>query len=89
VVGGRFARGVPTYYVEWHLREAWRTLLFSEPHPADIDADQDPVLSASRSEAARRKAVSGKCFALKRFNMRSLTAVLPSNFSLTGVCKQY
>lgn len=43
------------YYVEWHLREAWRELLF-----ADVDqqakATRDPVAPAKRSAAARRKA---------------------------------
>lgn len=93
MVGGRFARGVPTYYVEWHLREAWRTLLFSEPHPADIDADQDPALSASRSEAAMRKAVSGKledrskvhCFRTLIEYLETITKNTCQNKELEGV----
>ncbi len=42
------------YYVEWHLREAWRPLLFSDE---DQQAKQtrDPVAPAQRSEAALRK----------------------------------
>ncbi|MGO9443992.1 MAG: IS1634 family transposase [Thiobacillaceae bacterium] len=42
------------YYVEWHMREAWRELMF-----ADIDqqakATRDPVAPAKRSEAALAK----------------------------------
>jgi hypothetical protein len=45
------------YYVEWHMREAWRTLMF-------VDTDQqaktvrDPVAPARRSKAALAKAAS-------------------------------
>ena len=43
------------YYVEWHLREAWRELMF-----ADVDQQakttRDPVAPAKRSAAAQRKA---------------------------------
>jgi hypothetical protein len=43
------------YYVEWHMREAWRELMF-----ADIDqgakATRDPVAPAKRSKAALAKA---------------------------------
>jgi Transposase DDE domain len=42
------------YYVEWHLREAWRPLLFAdEDQPAK--ATRDPVAPAKRSAAALRK----------------------------------
>ena len=45
------------YYVEWHMREAWRELTF-----ADIDqaakATRDPVAPAQRSQAALEKAAS-------------------------------
>ena len=43
------------YYVEWHLREAWRPLLFADE---DQEAKQgrDPVGPAKRSKAALRKA---------------------------------
>ena len=43
------------YYVEWHMREAWRELMF-----ADIDQQaktmRDPVAPAKRSKAALAKA---------------------------------
>ena len=45
------------YYVEWHLREAWRELMF-----ADCDqqakATRDPVAPARRSQAAQIKAIT-------------------------------
>jgi hypothetical protein len=42
------------YYVEWHLREAWRELMFADPEPA-IQATRDPVAPAQRSPAAMVK----------------------------------
>jgi Transposase DDE domain len=41
------------YYVEWHLREAWASLLFKDEQPP---ATSDPVSKAFRSEGAQRKA---------------------------------
>ena len=45
------------YYVEWHMREAWRELMF-----ADCDQQaklaRDPVAPAKRSEAAMKKVTS-------------------------------
>lgn len=43
------------YYVEWHLREAWRELLFADPDQ-DAKAHRDPVAPAQRSPAAQAKA---------------------------------
>ena len=46
---------VLAYYVEWHLREAWRALLFADTdQPAK--AMRDPVAPATRSKAAQAKA---------------------------------
>ncbi|TAM61102.1 MAG: hypothetical protein EPN49_07605 [Rhodanobacter sp.] len=45
------------YYVEWHLREAWRTLLFADPD-TEAKTMRDPVAPAQRSPAAQRKAAS-------------------------------
>jgi hypothetical protein len=42
------------YYVEWHLREAWRPLLFADEDQA-AKLTRDPVAPARRSEAAERK----------------------------------
>ena len=43
------------YYVQWHLLEAWRPLLFSDEAQA-AKATRDPVAPAQRSAAAREKA---------------------------------
>jgi transposase len=42
------------YYVEWHLREAWRELMFADSDQA-AKATRDPVAPAQRSQAAMRK----------------------------------
>ena len=43
------------YYVEYHLREAWRPLLFADEDQA-AKATRDPVAPATRSEPAEHKA---------------------------------
>ena len=43
------------YYVEWHMREAWRALLFADEDQA-AQAKRDPVAPAKRSAKAERKA---------------------------------
>ena len=43
-----------SYYVEWHMIEAWRSLLFCDEDQA-AKATRDPVAPAQRSEGARRK----------------------------------
>jgi transposase len=45
------------YYVEWHMREAWRELMFADPDQ-DAKKTRDPVAPAKRSEAAKIKATS-------------------------------
>jgi transposase len=42
------------YYVEWHMIEAWRPLLFADEDQA-AKSGRDPVAPARRSEAALRK----------------------------------
>jgi len=42
------------YYVEWHMREAWRPLLFGDEDQA-AKRTRDPVAPAKRSPAALRK----------------------------------
>ncbi len=42
------------YYVEWHMREAWRELMFADPDQ-QAKATRDPVAPAVRSEAALKK----------------------------------
>ena len=43
------------YYVEWHMREAWRELMFADTEQ-QAKATRDPVAPARRSKAAQIKA---------------------------------
>jgi transposase len=43
------------YYVEWHLREAWRPLLFEDEQLTHTRGTRDPVAPARPSPAAQRK----------------------------------
>jgi len=43
------------YYVEWHMREAWRELMFADTDQS-AKATRDPVAPAKRSEKALAKA---------------------------------
>ena len=43
------------YYVEWHMREAWRELMFADTEQ-QAKAVRDPVAPATRSKAALAKA---------------------------------
>lgn len=45
------------YYVEWHLREAWRELMFADPDQ-QAKATRDPVAPAKRSKQALAKIAS-------------------------------
>ena len=45
------------YYVEWHMREAWRPLLFADEDQA-AKTTRDPVARATRSAAADQKAAT-------------------------------
>jgi Transposase DDE domain len=45
------------YYVEWHLREAWRELMFADTEQS-LKASRDPVAPAQRSASAQDKAAS-------------------------------
>jgi transposase len=47
------------YYVEWHMREAWRPLLFCD-EAQEVKKMRDPVAPAKRSNAALQKAQSKK-----------------------------
>lgn len=46
--------GMRAYYVEWHMGEAWRPLLFADDDQV-AKATRNPVAPAQRSEAARAK----------------------------------
>lgn len=45
------------YYVEWHIREAWRELMFADQQ-VDAKRTRDPVAPARRSDAALDKLAS-------------------------------
>ncbi len=45
------------YYVEWHMREAWRELIFADEDQV-AKLTRDPVAPAKRSEAAMKKVAS-------------------------------
>ena len=45
------------YYLEWHLREAWRELMFADTD-SQAKATRDPVAPAKRSKAAQIKAIT-------------------------------
>lgn len=45
------------YYVEWHLREAWRELMFADTEQ-QAKATRDPVAPATRSASAQAKAAT-------------------------------
>jgi len=45
------------YYVEWHMREAWRALLFAD-EDLEAKAMRDPVAPAKPSDAASEKATT-------------------------------
>jgi transposase len=47
------------YYVEWHMREAWRELMFAD-EDLERKKHRDPVAAAERSEAALDKLTTRK-----------------------------
>ncbi|MGC1388165.1 MAG: IS1634 family transposase [Steroidobacteraceae bacterium] len=47
------------YYVEWHMREAWRELMFAD-EDLERKKHRDPVAAAQRSEAALDKVATRK-----------------------------
>ena len=47
------------YYVEWHMREAWRSILFAD-EDLEAKATPDPVAPAKRSDEAEAKAENKK-----------------------------
>ena len=43
------------YYVRWHLKQAWASLLFADEHLPEHRAQRDPVASAEPAEEVARK----------------------------------
>ena len=69
------------YYVEWHMREVWREVLFADPELDDDAKTRDPVAPAERSERAKSKIKSKKledgsdayCFATLMEHLGAIT----------------
>src|SRR4051794_9182390 len=57
-VRAHFLICVLAYYVEWHLRRAWRPLLFEDEELDGARAVRDPVAAAKPSASVRRKKTS-------------------------------
>ena len=51
------------FYVQWHLAEAWKPMLFADEAPADEARERDPVAS----QALRRRARKGAKPASRRW----------------------
>ncbi len=43
------------YYVQWHLKRVWASLLFADEHLAEHRAHRDPVAQAEPAAEVRRK----------------------------------
>jgi transposase len=54
-VRAHFLICILAYYVEWHLRRAWRPLLFEDEELDDARAVRDPVAATKPSASAQRK----------------------------------
>lgn len=61
------------YYVEWHMREAWRELTFSDTE-LELKKQRDPVAPAERSESAKRKAGTKK--SIENFEAQSFQSMM-------------
>lgn len=57
VLGTHILLCMLAYYVQWHMLEAWRPLLFSDEE-LDDKLHQDPVVPAERSSTATKKAAT-------------------------------
>jgi hypothetical protein len=45
------------YYVQWHLKQAWTSLLFADEHLAQHRAERDPVAPAEPADEVKAKKV--------------------------------
>jgi transposase len=67
---------VLAYYVEWHLRRAWRPLLFEDEELERDRAVRDPVAAARPSDSVRRKKTHRTTGDLPVHSFRTLLAHL-------------
>jgi len=54
-VGAHLFVSMLAFYVEWHMREALKPLLFEDEDRREVNARRDPVAAARPSASARRK----------------------------------
>jgi transposase len=79
---------VLAYYIEWHMREAWRPVLFAD-EDQDAKAHRDPVAPAKRSTDAEKKAAThtlddGTPAHSFRTLMQSLTSIVRNTCRAPG-----
>ena len=48
------------YYEQWHMRQAWKPLLFTDERTLEKKLNRDPVVPAKRSAATLAKVHSRK-----------------------------
>lgn len=76
------------YYVEWHIKEAWRSLLFSDEE-VDLKKIRDPVLPIEPSENAKEKARTKRTSeGFQAHSFRSLLTHLSTITRNTCSCSQ-
>ena len=84
-VRGHFFLCLLAYYLEWHLREAWRPLLFEDEQLAHTRGTRDPVAPAQPSAAAqRKKAQRTTADGLPLQSFETLLAALGTRCRVTG-----
>jgi transposase len=66
------------YYVEWHMREAWRELTFSDPELSEIKKTRDPVKVAEKSLKAKKKSSNKTIDDSKSIKVHPFEAILYS-----------
>ncbi len=73
------------YYVEWHLRDAWRPLLFDDEQLPQTRATRDPVALAQPSAAVqRKKGLRATADGLPLQSFGTLLAALGTHCRVTG-----
>jgi transposase len=73
------------YYVQWHLKRAWASLLFADEDLARHRADRDPVAQAQPAEeVCRKKATRRSAEGYPLHSFRTLLAELATQSRYTG-----
>jgi transposase len=74
-----------SYYVEWHMREAWRDLTFSDPKLAENKKTRDPINPAEKSDKAKKKSSSKMIDDSNPTKVHSFESILTSLGSISEV----